>query len=349
MSNDTNYWAERAKRVYNDGKEYSNEIIKSMRDAYIATASDIKKEIDAFATRYATENKITLHDAQKELSRGELKDYHAELKAYYSWAKNNIKDKTRRQRYLQYLSNSEMRMRVSRLYAIDSAMRNRLSQLSAQEQLTFDKTIKDIYQKEFDKESYEIEKQTGFANRWSAGDTQAMEEIIKHKWSGANYSERIWGNKDLLLDKLNKTLLRGLAQGKNVKDIAKMMQEETSANYASCKRLAVTETFHYMNQAVEDGYEKHGIKKYKYVAGLDESTCEVCGALDGQVFNLSDAQEGINYPVMHPNCKCTTVAEIDDYTIAGATRLARDEKNKWVKMPADITYTQWRKLTGREK
>lgn len=39
-----------------------------------------------------------------------------------------------------------------------------------------------------------------------------------------------------------------------------------------------------------------------------ERTCETCGALDGKRFKLSDKRDGVNFPPLHPNCRCTTIA-----------------------------------------
>ena len=44
------------------------------------------------------------------------------------------------------------------------------------------------------------------------------------------------------------------------------------------------------------------------MASFGERTCDVCGGLDGQLFKLSDKQPGVNFPPLHPNCRCTTIA-----------------------------------------
>ncbi len=44
------------------------------------------------------------------------------------------------------------------------------------------------------------------------------------------------------------------------------------------------------------------------IASIGERTCETCGALDGKRFKLSDKQDGVNFPPLHPNCRCTTIA-----------------------------------------
>lgn len=48
-----------------------------------------------------------------------------------------------------------------------------------------------------------------------------------------------------------------------------------------------------------------GCSQYRYVRENSESTCELCSALDGRDFDLSEAETGVNLPPMHPNCRCS--------------------------------------------
>lgn len=45
--------------------------------------------------------------------------------------------------------------------------------------------------------------------------------------------------------------------------------------------------------------------KYTYVCNGSGTSCEICTALDGQHFAVDEAEEDINLPPMHPNCRCT--------------------------------------------
>ena len=51
--------------------------------------------------------------------------------------------------------------------------------------------------------------------------------------------------------------------------------------------------------------EKTGRNKYTFLSEADEKSCSRCGMLNGQTFLISEAKEGINLPLMHPNCRCT--------------------------------------------
>ena len=42
-------------------------------------------------------------------------------------------------------------------------------------------------------------------------------------------------------------------------------------------------------------YEEIGIKQYRFVAALSELTCDRCGSLDGETFDVDKAVEGENF------------------------------------------------------
>jgi len=50
---------------------------------------------------------------------------------------------------------------------------------------------------------------------------------------------------------------------------------------------------------------------------------------------------GKNYPPIHPNDRCTTVAEFDDDTMEGLQRRARDENGKTIYVDSKMKYKDW--------
>lgn len=63
-----------------------------------------------------------------------------------------------------------------------------------------------------------------------------------------------------------------------------------------------------VNQLMElKALQDHGVEQYQFLCGLDDRTCPVCRALDGQVFQTKDARPGYNFPPMHEGCRCMVV------------------------------------------
>ncbi len=108
------------------------------------------------------------------------------------------------------------------------------------------------------------------------------------------------------------------------------------------RRLVRTESTYIANSAEMESYKECGITKYRFVATLDMRTSDICAALDGKEFDTTKAMPGENMPPLHPFCRSTTVAVIDDAVTDGLKRRAKDpETGKYYKIPQDMTYEDW--------
>ena len=143
-------------------------------------------------------------------------------------------------------------------------------------------------------------------------------------------------------DQVREIFVSGLLSGKNVKDIAKDLQPITQQTTYQAKRLARTVLTSASNEGEQQALRELGIKKYEYVATLDEKTCPICGEHDGREYAVSDGEAGVNLPPMHPNCRCTTVAVMSKEKRERLKRAARDEEGKTIAVPRDMSYEQWK-------
>lgn len=90
--------------------------------------------------------------------------------------------------------------------------------------------------------------------------------------------------------------------------MAARLAEIMETSKYNAQRLVNTQVSYFMNMAELRAYEELGIEQYKYLATLDERTCESCSPLDNKIFKVSEAVGGVNLPPMHPHCRCTTTS-----------------------------------------
>ncbi|GEO64003.1 minor capsid protein [Companilactobacillus nantensis] len=76
--------------------------------------------------------------------------------------------------------------------------------------------------------------------------------------------------------------------------------------------LIRTATAQAMNRTRLQDFQSRGVSKYKYISLEAVNTCADCDDLDGKIFNVEDAEEGVNFPLMHPNCQCTVIEMNND-------------------------------------
>lgn len=136
---------------------------------------------------------------------------------------------------------------------------------------------------------------------------------ISQRWAndGKLYSDRIWENKNKLKHILNTRVKESIMNGHDIKKTATIISKEFGTAYSNVERLVRTETNFVLNQAQLDVLKDLDYDKYEYIATLDYRTSKICRRLNGKIFNLKDAQVGVNCPPMHPNCRSTIAPYID--------------------------------------
>ena len=247
--------------------------------------------------------------------------------------------------YSQTLKEQSAKAYLSRLEELKISITHEAVKLGVRESEVFDDKLGNLYNDTYSHKSYEIDKYMGFSNGLSE---RNLEKSLNERWLGANYSDRIWQNKDKLINGIETTFLQGVARGQNPRKIASELNKTMQTGFYNCERLCRTETIHILNEATMDSYKDHGIEKYQFVCGLDERTCPYCGSLDGEVFTIKEKMEGVNYPVLHPNCRCTTIPYFEpdeiDNMFEESTRITKDEDGELYYVPESMTYDEWREM-----
>ena len=159
----------------------------------------------------------------------------------------------------------------------------------------------------------------------------------------ANFIDDLIYYKNRLSYDMNVEIERMIALKAPVEQVLNTMKKPFKKLYNSTKALVDTEMVYAERQGLKDAYSDYGAKQYRYLATLDNLTCDKCGALDGKVFDLKDAVPGGNYPPMHPYCRCTTIPVFSDFD--STKRYAKDEKGETIEV--SMTYEEWKKKYGK--
>lgn len=296
------YWTGRAFRAEAAADKTAAELLRDMAEVYRKSLAELEREIHAFYGRYAEENGLDMAEVHKRLDPRQLKSAREEIKRYYEFADPKRIGRGMSREYRDELRRLSARAYMSRLEEIKAGLKHIVVKLAAEERAAYEKALKEVYAEAHAQTAYTVDKGLGFSEGYSAPDGDALTKAVSEKWLGSNYSDRIWQDKGKLLTAIENELLSGIAQGHNPRKIAAAMSDRYGMDYRSCERLARTETIHTLNRAAYDSYREHGVERYRFVCGLDERTCPTCGALDGTVHDMKYAEEGVNFPVMHPNC-----------------------------------------------
>lgn len=276
-------------------------------NAYRDTAANIRREINDFYNRFATENGMDYAYAVKFLNREEALEWRTSVEGYIEEIRRE-KDPAVRERLMQEYDARAYGSRITRLESLNGSIDTELSKLYARANEQFRQLLGENYTDGYYQAIYDIQSRYGYSSAFATVNSKVVENALTYPWSGANFSDRLWKHKFELLNQLRETLTTGLIRGESVQDMSKRLAERMNVSRSNALRLIRTESSHIHNTAELDAYKACGFEEYEYMASFGERTCDVCGGLDGRRFKLGDKQFGVNFPPLHPNCRCTTIA-----------------------------------------
>ena len=334
------YWIKRAEDVLVAGEKTELQYEKELTAAYKATLQEIRKEINAFYTKYAEEQEISLATARKRLSPSQLKDFQTMHHKYLAEAEKYGLDPA----YQKYLRNLSGKAYISRLQELSSNIRHQVELLAGRNKNAVETVLQDGFEDSFYRTLFNVQKQAKIGVSFTQPGKEQLEAAVKEKWLESNYSDRIWADKNRLVSQLNQIIPREFVRGRGPVAMGRELMQKMNTSYNNAVRLARTEMNHISNKGTMEAYKKSKVvSEYEYVATLDSRTSDICASMDGKIFKLSEAQSGINMPPLHPHCRSTTIPHFPKDEIGAniIDRIARDENDKSYFVGEDVTYKEW--------
>lgn len=298
--NSRDYWAERARQDKIKVIKTGEQGIDNLKRVLKTNLDNVEKKIKEFYDKYGD-------NPAENLSYDEFEKYKHKLRAK---AKKYPKDKT-----LQKLAKLDIpKYKIDRLRALQTDLQIQLTEATAGQEAGIYKTLEDVGKvaqatlaKRFT-QTFDLEFDT-IASR-------KMKQLLSSDWSGATWSERLWKDRELVGNKMTEILEKGVIQGTSLQKMSRELKQATGQSFNNSFRIIRTETSHLDGQVTLEGYRQAGaelgLEYYVYDAFLDSRTSNICRELDKKRFRIDDAEVGVNYPPMHPNCRSTTQLVLDD-------------------------------------
>lgn len=341
MMKSSDYWKERFEQVeqsqHNQGIQCYADIEKQYRQAQ----KTLEGRISAWYQRFADNNRVTLTEAKRMLTAKELAELKWDIQDYIRYGEENAINGT----WVKQLENASARFHISRLEALKLQTQQSIEVLFGNQLDSIDSTMRDVYKSGYYRTAFEIQKGVGVGWNFSTLDEKQISKVINKPWAadGKNFSERIWGNRQKLVNELNTTLTQNIILGKDpqkaIDDIAKKM----NTSKVNAGRLVMTEEAFFSSAAQKDCFAELDVEMYEIVATLDSHTSEICREMDGKVFPMSQWEVGVTAPPFHVWCRTTTVPAFEDEFDLVGERAARGEDGKTYYVPANMKYEDWHK------
>ena len=344
----SNYWKERflkeEQRVY----DLSEEEIKKQLLEYDKAIASLNRDIEIWYNRIAKNNDVSLTEAKRLLSAKELKEFRWTVDEYIKHGKDNGITKD----WSKQLENASARVHIERLEALKIQTRGQIEKLYNGRESGFKSFLKNVYIEQHQRTAFEFAKETGVGTNFYKINENLVENIIKKPWAldGKNFSDRIWSDKEKLINTLHTEMTQGFIRGDSLEDITKRITAKMNVPKSNVKRLVRTESAAYRSKAQLKAFQDLEVEKYQVLATLDARTSDICQDMDGKVFDFKDYEIGTTAPPFHVNCRSVTIPYFDDEE--EGERTARDpETGKTIYVSDKMTYKEWKQkfLKDNEK
>lgn len=331
------YWRGRFSILEDSAHREAQKTIQDMEELYLDAQRSVQKEIESWYARFAVNNQISLTDARKWLTAGQLEEFHWSVKQYIKIGEQAGLDAT----WLKKLENASTRFHISRLEAVQTGIQQQLELLYGNQVDSLDALLKKVVGNGYTHTAFEVQKGVGLGWDITGLDQKKLETLLSKPWTtdGRTFRDRCWLNKNDLVGSVSKSLTQGLLRGDSPAKITTAIQKQFGVHRYKAGRLVNTETTYFNAVATKECYKDLDVEMVEIIETLDSHTCSICGGLDGKVIPISQYEPGVTVPPFHPNCRGTTAPAIDP-KYAGE-RAARNADGDVYYVPANMKYADW--------
>lgn len=346
MATTEDYWADVAlKRLLaiEDGQTVTRQQVLKLYDE---ARDDIEREIKIIKYNFQKRYGIDNDTAEYYLSRAQREDnLNSLVRALEAAPDAAARESIYRYIQMDGLSVRAYSARIERYRAVQQSIGARMAKVARRADPIIRSMVETAYKEAYYGNIADYARGMNVGLSFAMLDDRAIANAIETPWAGGRFSERIWHDTEKVAQRAQELVVKSLMSGESNTKTARKLQDVMMSGKYEATRLIATETMHARAMGDMAAYKDLGLEKYRYLATLDYVTCDICGGLDNRVFDMDEAKEGVNYPVMHPNCRCTTTID----TRLKERRARNPETDKNYIVNGSMTYDEWVKSLTPEQ
>lgn len=338
------YWKKRQEEklssILNDAQVASEYV----SDIYSKASLYTQSKINGIFEKYRDGHGLSNADAKEMLdSLISDRDYN-QIKRILE---NNPKTKQRKE-LLKKLDTPPYQYRIKRLENMQSQLDKLMNEVyKVEKDVSTDCYINSAFNAYY-RNVYNLQKGMKVAYQFDMLDPELIDSMLKARWSGKNYSNRIWDNTNALAESLKDEMLMGVLTNKTEKEMADTIMNKFAVGAYQARRLIQTESAAMTAFADQQAFKDAGIEKEMFIAVHDSRTSQICQHHDRSIVEIAKAKVGVNVPPLHPNCRSHMIPYIEGVTDAMKKRQRNPVTNKDEVVDVSENYDQWLKRQQEE-
>lgn len=240
------YWGSRFIQLHEALLKKGEKETLYLQNEYNKASIKIQNDIRSFYVRFVENNKITLQDARKLLNSKELDEFKWTVEDYIKYGKENAIN----QQWMKELENASIRIRVRRLESLEMQIRQQLELLAAKEENGLLTLSRELTEEGYYRSIYEIQRGFEIRDTFNVLNPRILENIIVKPWApdGLNFSQRIWRDKDTLINELKTELIQSFIRGDTPDIVIRNISKKMDTSRFVAGRLVMTESAYFASQ-----------------------------------------------------------------------------------------------------
>lgn len=205
---DAAYWRQRSALLEASAHKNADESVRALEDLYQETQREVRQEIESWYARFARDNQLTLAEAKKRLTAGEMEEFRWSVEQYVKVGKQAGLDPA----WQKKLANASARFHISRLEAIELQIQQQIELLYGNQVDEVDELLRKVVGEGYTHTAFEVQKGLGAGWDIATLDPRKLDALLTKPWSTDHrtFQDRCWTNKEALVGEVSKRLTQGL-------------------------------------------------------------------------------------------------------------------------------------------
>ena len=295
-----NYWQRRQQQLNQQLEKDEARLKKRLSSFYDTEFRKLDRQIAAYYKQYGTDHVIEYRQLLESLPPEDKRLLIEQMDAFA-------------EKYPQYAHLMPVRetvYKLDRLEGLQYSVRMQQLEIGAATQ----KEIREHLERQALRGGDAAAQAMGFGENFYSMNPDVVTQFVGAAWSnGENFSQKIWKNTEKLAGYLNTDIAQGFARGDSYEKLVRNLRQRFGkVSRKDAYRLIYTEGTYVMAEATMQPFTED-FEEYRLSTAADGKACDICRELAKKKFRIQDRQPGVNFPPLHPWCRCTFTIEVEDW------------------------------------
>lgn len=294
------YWEKRQQQLNKQMENDEEKLKKRLSSYYDAEYRKLEKEISSYFHKYGADNILEYRQLMQSLSDDDKKLLIERIDEFIG----------KYPEYEHLVPVRESIYKLNRLEGLQYSIRMQQYEIGA----ITNEELKKHLERQAMRGANAAAEAMGFGKNYYVNNTDITKMFVNIPWSnGKNFSQRIWENAEKLSNYLNTDVAHALARGDSYDKIVRNLRKRfMDVSKSDAYRLIYTEGTYVMAESSMYPFTED-FEKYRLSTVGDGKVCSICSGVAQEVFDIKDRKPGVNFPPLHPWCRCTFTIEVDDW------------------------------------